>query len=318
MVNLAAELLEAELSIIDRQTPGYLKKLEAIFLRRQKSKSNESCLLICPGPEDLLSLLQIKDWRKRFRYTAAWIIDSFWIDRIPKVAKLSQLFDRLFVTTEEDILEWTQVMKTPTTWLPWGTDALRLGGKGSERVCDLTRIGRQPPEWENDSVTQKLCLENNIQFQGRIKSFDSARKNQEVLMGLYRQTKFLLAFSNSINPTKYTHPSREYLTARWTDALACGAVVVGVPPKEPSINRLLWSDATLDLGSVRIEDGLEVISEAVRTWSAEQAERNYQESLKRLDWRWRFATIADFANESPQRLNDELQLLQQRIEQCIG
>jgi hypothetical protein len=262
----------------------------------------------------LSAYLLIKNWRKQFRYIAAWIIDSFWLDWIPKIAKSSQLFDHLFITTEEDIPEWTRLMNTPTTCLPWGTDALVLGGNDSKRIYDLTRIGRQPLEWDNDFATEQLCLERNLRFHGRLSFLDSSSKNQEMLMKLYRQTKFLLAFSNSVNPTVYTHQTRQYLTARWTDALACGAIVAGIPPQEPSIDRLLWEGATLNLGSIRIEDGLQVILEAKHSWQAGQAARNHQQALKRLDWRWRFATIANVFDESPKRLNYELKLLKQRIE----
>jgi hypothetical protein len=312
MIHLAAELFEAELLTIDRQKPSFFEQLEAAFLSWQKRQGHESCLLICPNPSDLMYLLLIKNWRKQFRYIAAWIIDSFWLDWIPKVVEFSRLFDHLFVTTEEDIPEWNRIMRTPTTWLPWGADVFRLGGKDTERMWDLTRIGRQPPEWDNDSTTQQLCVNSNLRFHGRLQVFDSATKTQRMLTQLYRQTKFLLAFSNAVNPTAYTHPTRQYLTARWTDALACGAIVAGIPPKEPSIERLLWDGAILNLGSVRIEDGLQVIADAVKSWSAEDAKKNHEYALKRLDWRWRFEVIADVLNESPMRLHHELQLLKQQ------
>jgi hypothetical protein len=59
MVNLAAELLEAELLILNvgHEMPNCWQKLESIFLRRQKNDRNDSCLLICPNPKSLLSLL---------------------------------------------------------------------------------------------------------------------------------------------------------------------------------------------------------------------------------------------------------------------
>lgn len=314
MVTLAAEIFEAELLILDSEMPNIRKRLEAAFLGRQ-SKGNESCLLVCPNPTYLLSLFLIEGWNKRFRYIAAWIIDSFWLEWIPKFTRFSH-FDHLFVTSEEDISEWERLTKTSITWLPWGTDALRLGGQASERNLDLLRVGRQPPEWDDDVTTSKMCLARNLRFHGRPKGADNQIKNQEVLMSFYRQTKFMLAFSNAVNPTSYTHPRREYLTARWVDALACGAVVAGIAPKEPSINRLLWDGATLDLGSIRRDEGLAVITEAVHKWSIRQAEVNYQNALKRLDWRWRFSVIADVLEESPARLNAELQLLNQKIEQC--
>jgi hypothetical protein len=317
MVHLAAELLEAELFLYDTcNTPGRFGQLEYLLLKRQREKGHESCLFVCPNPVTFLNLSEIEGWRKRFRFFAAWVIDSFWLEWIPGVIKSSRPFDHIFVTTEEEIPEWTRVMKTPTTCLPWGTDALRFGGRNTERAWDLTRVGRQPPEWEDDSLIEQRCLARNLRFHGRPKFFGDASKNQEMLMEFYGQTKFQLAFSNLVNPAEHTHPSREYLTARWVDALACGAVLAGVAPKVPSLNRLLWDGATLDLGSTRVEDGLQVITDAVHDWKPEHAQNNHQKALERLDWRWRFSALADVFHESPKRLNDELQHLQQRIELC--
>ena len=313
MVNLATELFDAELMVIDDKPPNFLAKLELFFLKRHKLKNAETCLLVFPGPTVLLSLLSVQNWRKRFSFVAVWVIDSFWVEHIPKIAKLTRPFDHIFITSEEDVEMWTRSMKTPTTWLAWGSDVLRLGGNDLKRTWDLTRIGRQPPEWDDDDNTKKLCINSNLEFHGRLKGYDTAAKNQEMLMNLYRQTKFLLAFSNTANPTNYTHPTREYITARWTDALACGAIVAGIPPREPSINRLLWDGATLDLKSVRIDDGLRIISEAARSWKPQLAAKNHQLALERLDWRWRFAEIALVFNESPKRLSDELKVLKKKI-----
>jgi hypothetical protein len=60
---------------------------------------------------------------------------------------------------------------------------------------------------------------------------------------------------------------------------------------------------------------LQIIAEAVRDWTPAQADVNYHHALERLDWRWRFAAIADIFQESPKRLQDEIQLLQQKIRQ---
>lgn len=318
MVILAAELFEAELVILNYKKPSFSNKLEAIFMRRQKQRAGESLLLICPSPECLLALINIKGWRNRFKYTSAWVIDSFWLEWIPRPMRSSLLFDRFFVTTEEDIDWWSQLTKTPTAWLPWGADVLRLGGKDPERVWDLTRIGRQPSGWDNDANTERLCSERNFRFHGRPAFYDDPIENQKTLTSLYRQTKFSLAFSNTANPTKYTHPTREYLTARWVDALACGATLAGIPPNEPSINKLLWDGATLNLGTTRVEEGMQILSEAVSAWKPESAERNYCQALARLDWRWRFKTIADLADEPCKRLDDELQLLVQERDRSSG
>ena len=313
MVNLATELFQAELLVINHNQPNFLTKLELVFLKRQKLNSIEKCLFIIPGPADLLSLSSISGWRRRFAFIGVWVIDSFWLNHISRIAKLARPFDHIFITSEEDIEAWTIEMKTSTTWLPWGSDALRFGGKSADRIWDLTRIGRQPPEWDDDEITKKLCNNSNLRFHGRLEKSDTAAGNQLNLLNLYQQTKFLLAFSNVANPTNYTHPTRQYITARWTDALACGAIVAGIPPNEPSINRLLWEGATLDLNTIKIKEGLHLISEAVKSWKPEFAAKNHLMALERLDWRWRFAEIALVFNERPKLLDDEIDLLKKRI-----
>ena len=314
MVNLAAELFEAELLVLNPKVPITMwSKLELLLLRRQKAVGSETCLLVYPDANGFLALPQITNWRKRFKFLATWVIDSFWIERIPRLAKFSRPFDHIFITLEEDACAWSEAMKTPTTCLAWGSDVLRLGGTGANRVWDLARIGRQPPEWDDDENTKKRCADKQLSFHGRIKGYDTAAKNQSALMNLYQQTKFLLAFSNSVNHTLYTHPTRQYITARWTDALACGAIVAGIAPNEPSIKRLLWDGATLDLKSIKIDEGLQIIAEATKSWKPEQAIKNYQLAIERLDWRWRFAEIAIVMGESPKRLGDEIKMLGQKI-----
>lgn len=319
MANLAAELFEAELVVLDSKMPkAMMAKLEMFLLKRNKSIGDEACLMICPDASSALKITQIKGWRKRFRCLAVLVIESYWVNRIPKAVKLSRPFDHIFITSEEDLQAWTETMQTPTTYLARATDVLRLGGANingdsSDRNWDLTRIGRQPPEWADDKTTNKLCADLNLKFHGRMKGYDTAEKNQIALMQLYQQSKFLLAFSNTAHKDHYTHPVRQYITERWTDALACGAIVAGIAPNEPSIKRLLWDGATLELDSIKINDGLEIIAEAVKQWKPEQALKNYQLALERLDWRWRFAEIAAVLNEHPTKLKEEIKMLEQKI-----
>jgi hypothetical protein len=283
-------------------------------LGRRAGAGAEACLCVCPSPTELTFLLRAEGWPKRFRRVAAWVIDSFWLDRIPRIVRYARLFDHLFVTTEEDVEAWSRATGTPTSWLPWGTDALRLGGGSSERTWDLLRVGRQPPDWDDDAETEQACRERGLSFHGRPAGSDDAGENQRALMAIYGRSKFLLAFSNVANPTNYTHPTREYLTARWVDALASGATVAGIPPKAPSIERLLWPEANLDLGSIRSDEGLPILADAVRDWTPQLARENSRRALERLDWRWRFAKIAAELGECSIRLEADIQAIRRKIE----
>lgn len=314
MVELSVQLLDAELIVLEYKKIGVLDKLSALLLKRGENKNGEKLLFICPSPTELPLILQIPKIRKRFKFIGVWVIDSFWVDRIPRTIRASNYFDHIFITSEEDVNEWERLTHASVSWLPWGTDALGLGGDNFERQWDLRRVGRQPSEWEDDKVTDRICLDNGIIFKGRPEMFNSSHQNQKSLMNIYKQSKFVLAFSNIANPTGYTHPVRSYLTGRWTDTLAGGGIVAGITPDDPSISKLLWDGATLDLGTIKQNEGIVVLKEALRNWTSENAAFNYKQSLKLLDWRWRLLEIATTFEMRPQKLFDDIKLLKSKIE----
>jgi hypothetical protein len=316
MTELASELMDAELLVPDANTPSPFNKALSMLHRRAKHRrGSEACLLICADPSDLIKVLNIQHWRTRFKFVAAWIIDSFWLERFPTSIRLSgRLFDHFFVTSMRDVDSWREKTGVPTTWLPWGTDAFRLGGGAMHRTWDVTRVGRQPPEWDDDTAAAKAAALLGIKYQGRPRwEGMTPLQNLKFLMSVYGNSKYILAFSNSANPEKYTHPTRQYLTGRWVDALACGAVVAGIAPRGPGADLLLWPGATLELGSIRRCEGLEVLAAALKQWTPEIAAKNHTMALKVLDWRWRFKIIADVSGTMPAPLEADLALLQRRV-----
>src|SRR6266404_3720369 len=266
MVAIAGELLECEILTADRSRPSNTTKILSVLRQRTRNgASDETCLLVCKGPADLLAVLNIENWRKRFRYLTAWIIDSFWLDHIPRSIRFRNPFDHIFVTSLEDVSRWREITGVATTWLPWGTDALRLGQGGAHREWDLMRVGRQPSEWEDDLDAAVAAGSLGIRYRGRPDSGDlNALQNQKLMMNAYGASKFILAFSNAVNCDPNNHPTREYLTGRWVDALGCGSIVAGIAPRGPNSDGLLWDGATLELGSVRRSEGLQVIAGALK------------------------------------------------------
>jgi hypothetical protein len=315
MVAIAGELFDCEVVAAGTRGPSKTKRILSVLRQRiRKGASDETCLLVCRGPADLLAVLNLEKWHKRFRYLAAWIIDSFWLDHIPRFMRLRNPFDHIFVTSLEDVDRWREITGVATTWLPWGTDALRLGHGGGHRDWDLMRVGRQPPEWEDDLDTALAAESLGIRYRGRPDSSGlNALQNQRLMMNAYGISKFTLAFSNAVNRDPNNHPTREYLTGRWVDALGCGSIVAGVAPRGPNTDGLLWAGATLELGSVRRSEGLQVVAAALRQWTPDIAAANYHMALKRLDWRWRFKELAEVCEICPAPLTLELQLLEERI-----
>lgn len=304
MARLAAELLNGELVVLPPGRPTLVDKLGGILPRLKDPSS--ACLLICPSPGDLNSALQIQNWRASYGRLVAWVFDSFWPDHIPRWVRSTRMFDHVFVTELEDLATWRATVSAPVDWLPWGSDVLNLGSANPMRPLDLLRFGRQPTEWDDDPSNAQQCQSRMLSFQGRPPGFSDATDNERALMTLLGDTKFTLAFSNRVSPGLQTHPSREYITGRWTDSLAAGAIVAGIPPHSKSVSSLLWPHAILDVGTVNRAEGLELIASAVREWTPNRARLNYAKSLEYLDWRWRFKTLSEVLQIRSNLLDSEL------------
>ncbi len=259
-------------------------------------------------------MLAIEKWRQSYRSLVAWVFDSFWTDSIPLWVQVGRIFDHVFVTEQEDLPAWRRKIRAPVDWLPWGSDVLNLGSPNPTRRFDLIRFGRQPEEWDDDLSNQQQCQRRMMSFHGRPPSFDDAADNERALLSLLGSTKFTLAFSNRVSPSIQTHPNREYITARWTDSLAAGAAVAGIPPRSESVQSLLWPEALLDIKTVTRSEGLDIIASAARDWTPARAQLNYLKALQFLDWRWRFKTIAETLGVRSLQLDTELARLRNIID----
>jgi hypothetical protein len=311
MARLASNMLDAKLVRHPPARPALQRKLSGIFASPQASAP--TCLLICQSPADLNSVVSIPELRRYHGRIVAWVFDSFWTSMIPQWVRFSRIFLCIFVTEKEVVDIWRQRIPAPIEWLPWGSDALKLGSSRADRSLDLLRFGRQPAEWDNDELSEVKCRLLGLSFHGRPESFTDPEENQRALMSLLGDTKLALAFSNRVSPSVQTHPSREYITGRWTDALAAGATVAGIPSRSESISTLLWPEALLPLETVDQDEGLAVIASAVRGWEPARARLNHLRSLERLDWRWRFSRLAEVLEVRSERLDNELRLLRDSI-----
>jgi hypothetical protein len=314
MVHLAAELFDAQLTIIRQQSPTFLDKLAGVALPRRR-EGNEICLLICASPSDLQALLLVRRWRSAFSKIVAWVFDSFWVNHTPRFLRAQQHLDHIFLTEPEDMEAWSAISRTPVSWLPWGSDVLRLGSANSSREVDILRFGRQPPDWSNDDLMNGVCAAHGLVYRGRPPAHDDPHANQREVSAACAHAKFTLSFSNRVSPSLQTHPIREYITARWTDALANGAAVAGVPPNTEVIDKLLWPEALLPLATTNLDSGLNAIGIAVRNWTPRMSAHNHLQALRRLDWRWRFKAIADVLALRPEKLIRELAAIDRRVSQ---
>ena len=138
-----------------------LSKETKLLARLPRLKGgSKRCLVIASDPGQLYAISQRSFAFRRYGAIYGWVIDSFWDDRIPAVAK-SSTYDRIFVADVDDVQPWTAAgVKAPGV-LPWGAD---VWSKFSDRLAaleskstDLLRVGRQPAAYEDDEATAALA-----------------------------------------------------------------------------------------------------------------------------------------------------------------
>ena len=304
LARLTARLLEADLV----ELPEGSSKVSRARLglgRAPRRRGGEPCLVLAAVPGHLYALLSADYFLRGCDQVAGWVIDSFWEDRIPAVARSRSHFDQLFVADKDSVEPWVWATRTAVEWLPIGAEVLDGGSAAPEREVDVRRFGRQPIEWDDDERSFEACASVGLRFEGR---------PQLDYQPELARSKFVLAFDNLEAPAPYTHPTRSYLTPRWAESLGAGAVVAGRAPRNATSRELLWPGATLDLGTIERGPALPILRDAVNAWNPSMAAYNHWMALQRFDWRWRISKIAEAMEISTPTLDAEMARLTAAID----
>lgn len=296
------------IELLDAGEVSILRKA-ATFIPRRRGKGRV-LLVIATNPAQLAYVARTRHWVPGYEAVAAWIIDSFWTDRISLFARHGH-FDHFFITDRELVPEWSEATRTPTSWLPWGTDTMKFVSVPSVRSLDLLRLGRQPDAWQSDSDIQKRAGLLGLRFGGRPRMGTTGAENQEIVREALRSTKYLLAFHNLVSPASYTHPSRTYLTGRWMDALGAGTIVAGAAPKAASYT--LWPGATVEIDHDDLDRGLNTLAGEIEHWTPSLSMWTQRQARRHLDWRYRLDEIASTLQVAAPSLSRELADLRSRV-----
>lgn len=311
---LAARLFGTQLHLLPSAQPSRYRRL--LDLRpRVRRDPGRGLLVILRYAHELAALRGHPLFRAGHGYVAAWIIDSPLTETMPLRASFADL-DLIGIMRPNDEAAFRRVAGERVVVLGWGADALGIDEAGvldGERPVDVQRIGRQPPDWDDDDRTAAAMRARGMVFAGRPPLMRDPEANHRAVLAATAQTKFVVAHSNLASPAGYTHPTQEYLTARWTDALAGGAIVAGVQPStDMSMETLLWRGATINFDMIDLDRNLDVLAEAVGSWTPDLARETRRLALMRLDWRWRFRRIVDHAGMSAPALDAELSRAESR------
>lgn len=317
-VNNMGNLLGSYLGVdpIKVDTKESLTKLTKVLgaLPRLSAKNRIAIVIAC-DPGQLNAIAQARYAFRRYSAVYGWVIDSFWDDRIPRIAKSSSTYTKIFVTDPDDVQDWREKGVNNVELLTWGTDVwsnfdARIAA-ASAKSTDLVRVGRQPVAWDDDTNTASLAEKHSLVFEGRPGFGNSVDSSVQLLHEAFARAKSVLAFSVRVSPAPYTHPTKDYVTARWLDALAWGCLVVGQKPQSAGADLLLWDGATADINPDDADLGINEVSLALQGYSEDTAERHVRLALEKLDWRHRFKELFSAIGYSSKKLDAELALMQQ-------
>ncbi|MDU7361544.1 MAG: glycosyltransferase [Propionibacteriaceae bacterium] len=286
---LASKLLGARLTVVEDTGVASLPRRLASMLPRRRS-SGRRLLILAANPGLLAHAARVSHWFPGYDEVAVWVIDSFWAEHLSRIGRTGRHFDRFFITDKQLIGLWKDLTGKPVHWLPWGTDTLGIEASG-DRPVDLLRLGRQPEAWSDNAATIADAAQLGLRVQGGAPRGATSEENQQILRDAMLSSKCVLAFNNLVSPAKYTHPTRDYVTARWTDSLAAGATVVGAAPSGAA--DLLWPGATVEIDPKDRAAGLATLQGYLKEWEPAVAQSHQAKARRRLDWRWRLQELCE-------------------------
>ncbi|MDB6176795.1 hypothetical protein PAF17_04655 [Paracoccus sp. Z330] len=305
LAQVAAKLFDGEIVHYPDVYPGKLQKLWGLRPRARGTR-DRGLMALLYGPADISKLRESLSFRQDYRFVIAWIIDSFWEDRNVRKMDFGGV-DLLCIIRRDEEDYYRRLVGNRVLSLNWGSNVLERGSAQAERPIDLQRLGRQPTEWNDDERSAQVARELGLVFAGRPPEPRDPAANMKEIARAFGSAKYLVAHSNLTSIEPNTHKVKEYITARWTDALASGCSIAGVQPRNDSSYRdLFWPGATLDFDRVDLRHNMAAVAEAVSAWTPEQARNNYRMSLQRLDWRHSLKKIADRMQLSFPALDAEL------------
>ncbi len=274
-------------------------------------------LVIARAPNDLKMLLSIQNVRKKFRYIAGYVIDSYFTENFPSV---TTHYDHIFSTTQEGAEVVKSRFGTSSSVLPQGFDCLSWACLNDTRSIDLIGFGRQPPTYHREfqrafhtQASPLLYLHSPIgALNGR-----AVWDERPMMLKLLQRSKLSLAFHLGVEPQTIRPRAASFVTSRWFESLTTGCVVVGKRPLGRMSEQLFgWPDALIELPNNPDEAPAAIVDLARSIdFLRKTRARNVIEMTCRHDWRYRIRDIYEhFKLELPPALTEQLSSLIHRLE----
>ena len=250
------------------------------------------CLLVAMSPDWLPGLRCIHNLRQAATRVAVYLFDS-WLSDLSSLRshrRLWSLVDDLFVSFEHAQDEYARQLPCRVHYLPQAVDERRFHPYRDHRPIDVLSVGRRLPAPHHRllELSRQRDLFYHYQTHEAPRAIDFG-ENQELLGRLCQSSRVHVSWSvDCTNASRYAEAAA--VTARWFEAAASGAAVIGRAPRTPEFARLFpYPGFVHDLDPSATERTEEVLDQALtdrrhreRTALAEHVRREHTWAV-----RWR-------------------------------
>lgn len=167
----------------------------------------------------------------------------------PFVADL-EAFDHVFIGVEGTVGPLSEALSTPVSYLPYSVDTLVFAPSARrERWIDVTNIGRRSPVTHAALYEWSASGERFYYYDSaRPLEFKSASEHRRMLARLLGASKISISNRGVGAEPAAGGGWEEALPARYFEAAAAGAVLVGAPPELPGMaEHFGWTDAVVPM-----------------------------------------------------------------------
>ncbi|MGF1454848.1 MAG: glycosyltransferase [Alphaproteobacteria bacterium] len=215
-------------------------------------KEYDLFLAVLPTP-DFSFVLKDLDRIKDLCGKMAVYVPEVWAHRLRGHRHLLlplQEFDHIYVSTRHSVDTMAELTGRPTSFLPFAvnTEVFSPAPEGAPRSIDVLTIGRRSP------VTHRALL-NAAQDTGLFYHYDTIAQpaaakdpaeHRRMYAELLKRSRFFLSSRANADEPEKTQGAEE-VGHRFFEGAAAGAVMVGAPPRTPSMDESFdWQDAVIE------------------------------------------------------------------------
>lgn len=274
-------------------------------------------------PWELFSLATIPDWRKRCKFAACFVLES-WVQELPRyLLELLSDFDHIFLGVHHTVKQVSQIAGRPCTYLPLASNVMRMAPfpDTPERLIDVCNIGRRS-QITHDAFL-RLARERRMFYyydtvaasgvDQRQRTFrvQDAGEHRLLLASLLQRSRYYVANRARINEPAVTM-GRDEISNRFYEGAAAGTVMIGEAPRTDEFKRQFdWPDAVIHLpfdspAPERLLDELD--QDPLRVQRIRRS--NIYNAALRHDWLYRLQTIFETfgLKQTPAMIAREAQL----------